>query len=492
MMYYVSTRGGGQVKASYAILNSLADDGGLYFPQEIINISVASLLDLDYQAIALKILSIYFDEFTIDELQPIIENAYDLNHFKTINISEIVSFNNYSFLELFHGKTAAFKDLALSIYPFLLNLAKKYQNDLRKIMIITATSGDTGKAAMEALADLNDIDICVLYPEEGVSDIQKLQMKTQKGNNIYLYGIKGNFDDAQTLVKEMFDNKVVNKALESNDKCLSSANSINIARLLPQVVYYFDAYVRLVRGNEIKLGDLIDVYVPTGNFGNILALIIAKNMGLMINKVICATNDNNILDEFITNGVYDLRTKSLHKTYSPSMDILISSNLERLLFLLFGPEVTKLYMDNLKQNNYFYLSSEQLEVLKTYIISDSCSNEKCLEVIKNEFDKNSYLLDPHTATALSAYNNFKFSHYSLIVSTASPYKFYDSINKAFSIEEDGYYKLQSLTNTIVPNCISDLHKMSILHNDTINTDEFEHILLEIINREGKCINNEKI
>ena len=332
-MYFISTRGKKEkIKGSQAIINGICSDGGLYVPESFPDVSdkLDNLVNLSYKDLCFEILKLYLDDFTEEELKNCINKAYD-DKFDCKEIAPTVKVKDKYFLELYHGPTCAFKDMALTLMPLLLETSFKKNNIKEDIVILTATSGDTGKAALEGFKNLNQIKIIVFFPEDGVSSIQKLQMQSQEGNNTYVVSINGNFDDAQSAVKTIFNDEEFKEILKNNNYILSSANSINIGRLLPQIVYYFYSYFDLVRNKHIKLKDKINFTVPTGNFGNILAAYYAKLMGLPVNKLICASNDNNVLYDFFNSGIYN-KNRELILTSSPSMDILISSNLERLLF----------------------------------------------------------------------------------------------------------------------------------------------------------------
>lgn len=468
-MNYKSTRSHSTIVASQAILDGIAQDGGLYVPTEIPKLDFNSLMHMSYQEIAFAVLSLFFDEF--EDLNEAISKAYSLENFHHPKVTGIRKLDNQmDLLELFYGKTSAFKDYALSLYPYLLKLAMKKHNTSH-LTILTATSGDTGKAAMEAIQDIEGLSIAVLYPKDGTSFIQKLQMQTQKGSNVFPIGIHGNFDDAQTLVKEFFINH--------NDLNITSANSINIARLLPQIVYYFDAFVR------IKPKEAMDVYVPTGNFGNILAAYIAKEMGLPIRKLIVCTNENNILYEFFQTGVYDITNKDFKVTYAPSMDILISSNLERLLYFVFKDtdKVTK-WMEDLKERKYFKLNQSELSTLQDIFDTQMSTDAHTFEVIKNTFTTKDILIDPHTATAIPQnQSNSK----KLIVSTASPYKFPALFKRLFSLEyeTDDFYILSEMSlrsHEPYPVDIRLLPQETLKHTKESPIENVETLLLEFIQK----------
>ena len=389
---YVGTRNNDtEVTASQAILKGICDDGGLFIPKEIPKLDkpLEELMKLDYRDLAYEILKLYLSDFTEEELRYCINGAYD-DKFDTPEIAPVIKKGDVSFIELFHGRTIAFKDMALSILPYLMKTAAKKNGVDKEIVILTATSGDTGKAALEGFAGVDGIRIIVFFPEDGVSPVQKLQMVTQVGANTCVAGIHGNFDDAQTAVKTIFTDDKLKNELADKGFIFSSANSINIGRLVPQVVYYFQAYLKMAQSGQIRLGDNINVTVPTGNFGNILAGYFASQMGLPVKTFICASNINNILTDFFTTGTYD-KNRPFHITKSPSMDILVSSNLERLLCLSTSQEKTKELMEDLSKFGRYSLD------LTGGIIKGYCATEKeTCEAIKDMFVKNGYVMDTHT------------------------------------------------------------------------------------------------
>lgn len=495
-MMFKSTRGAEQVSASYAILHGLATDGGLYIPERMPKIEAKDYLDKTYQEIAVSILSLFFDEFTTEELQERVDKAYspsNFSHEKITGIREVKG--NKAYLELFYGQTLAFKDQALSLYPHLLLLAKKYQKEERELLILAATSGDTGKAAMEAVKDIAGIKIIVLYPTDGVSSMQKEQMQKQMGNNVFPIGIKGNFDDAQNVVKRVFSDNDIQALAAEHNMLLTSANSINVARLLPQVIYYLDAYVRLVNDGLVTVGDEINITVPTGNFGNILAAFIAKKIGVPIGKVICATNENNVLADFIRTGRYDIRDRAFLVTHSPSMDILISSNLERFLSLLF-PDTAKIkgYMESLQQDKFFELTAEELVELQQHISAYDTSNKQTIQTIADVYQAENYLIDPHTSVAAYAEERYAIENgddtrFQLIVSTAHPYKFLDCYREIFDIEVENDYQaaaaIAEKTAVAVPEKIRELEAAVIRFPKIIEKDEMISHITDFIKTGGK-------
>jgi threonine synthase len=493
MNILVSTRNN-KIKIDYssAILKGLSDDQGLFVSYVFnkIDFSNEKFLNMDYKEFVYEIINNFITSINETDLKEIINSSYD-NKFDTDEIVKIKKINNDKFIvELFHGPTLAFKDMALSILPNLLKHSKKLNEIHEKTLILTATSGDTGKAALEGFKDIEGIEIIVFYPKDGVSPIQKRQMLTQVGNNTHIFGIDGNFDDAQSAVKNILNDKEFKEILKSNNYSFSSANSINIGRLLPQIVYYVSSYFNLINKKEIQYGEKIDVVVPTGNFGNILAAKYAKNIGLPIDKLICASNENNILIDFINNGIYDLNRKFI-KTMSPSMDILISSNLERLLFYLSDANSEKVntFMNDLKNKKYYKIDNEMMKNLDDFE-AFYCNEINTKKSIKNVFDNNNYLVDPHTAVAIDVCNQYKNKYKSknkcLIMSTASPYKFPVGVAKSLSIYEeiDDFKLLEKIsdyTNTEIPKNIIDLKSKEQLHNTNISIDDMRKHILAVLN-----------
>jgi threonine synthase len=474
--------------ASEAILKGLSKDGGLFVPMKLdeLKISLDTLENKNYQQIAQTILALFFQDFREDQIVSSVEKAYD-NKFCTDEIVPIVKVGEDFIMELFHGKTLAFKDIALSILPYLMKYAQENCQSQEHILILTATSGDTGKAALEGFKGVKGIDIIVFYPEEGVSQIQKLQMITQEGENTHVVSIKGNFDDAQNGVKIIFNDLSNEKELESLGIKLSSANSINIGRLVPQITYYFTTYEKLVSQSEIKRGEFVNFVVPTGNFGNILAGYFAKRMGLPINKLICASNENHVLRDFIHTGIYDVN-RDFVKTNSPSMDILISSNLERLLYYLSGQDndyITSI-MTDLKTKKHYEVNDTIKEKLKDEFWSSYCTESETLETIKLVYDKHDYVMDTHTAVAYKASQDYKKATNdktkTVILSTASPYKFIESVYQAlFGVNSHNDFKLlkalSEITKRPIPKSIAELENMKIIHDRKCQpTGMFEEIL----------------
>ncbi len=446
-MQYMSTRNKKlTVEAAEAIKKGLSNEGGLFVPEKIPSIStddLKELIDMSYIDRAVSVLSKYLTDFSESELRDCAENAYSNKKFGGANPAPLVSLGDgINVLELWHGPTCAFKDMALQILPHFLTKSMKKTNEDKTVVILVATSGDTGKAALEGFKDVDGTKIVVFYPSDGVSEIQKLQMITQEGKNVFVSGIEGNFDDAQTGVKTIFTDENAKKNFLESGAVLSSANSINWGRLVPQIVYYISAYCDMVKSNQVKLGEEINVCVPTGNFGNILAAYYAEKMGIPIKKLICASNSNNVLTEFIKNGEYD-RNREFYTTISPSMDILISSNLERLLFDLCGNDDEKVnkWMNDLKESGRYTLPDEMKKAVSKFFWAGCCDDsatKKCILATKEKYD---YTIDTHTAVAFDVYKQYKEETKdetpTVIASTASPFKFNQSVLSALNVKTDG-------------------------------------------------------
>ena len=481
-MNYIGTRNETiKATASEAILKGICEDGGLFVPQQIpkLECSLEELSPLDYRQLAYEILKLYLTDFTEEELRFCIKNAYD-DKFDTDLIAPLKKVDDALFLELFHGKTLAFKDMALSILPYLMKTAAKKQAIDKEIVILAATSGDTGKAALEGFAGVEGTRIFVFFPEDGVSPVQKLQMTTQEGKNTCVVGIQGNFDDAQSAVKSIFTDEVLAKELEEKGFVFSSANSINIGRLVPQVVYYFYAYFQAVKQGEISLGDFINVTVPTGNFGNILAGYYAKCMGLPIKHFVCASNDNKVLYDFFREGIYN-KNREFHVTVSPSMDILISSNLERLLWKMGGEENTRRWMQELQSRGQY-----QVELTEKSITGEFATKDETFEAIRSLYEKTGYVMDTHTAVAYAAYQTYKKETGDntpmVIVSTASPYKFtkdvMTAIDEQFATGDafDLMDTLQEMSGVQIPKSIAGIQHREVLHNNVCPKDEIKEFI----------------
>ena len=485
---YRSTRNKDEaVTASQAILQGLAHEGGLFVPDEIpaMDISLSELAEMDYRGIAYEVMSRMLTDFTEEELKYCINSAYD-SKFDDERIAPLVSHHGTHFLELFHGKTIAFKDMALSILPYLMTTAAKKNHMEREIVILTATSGDTGKAALAGFADVPGTRIAVFYPKSGVSPIQEKQMVTERGKNTFVAGITGNFDDAQTGVKKMFSDEALGKELAEKGFQFSSANSINIGRLVPQMVYYYYAYAQLLKNGEIREGDKINIVVPTGNFGNILAAYYASLMGLPVNRFICASNDNKVLYDFFTTGIYD-RNREFILTSSPSMDILISSNLERLIYRIAGNDAEKnaALMKELNETGKYTITDEMKKALEPFY-GDFADMDTVAATIKSVYEEDGYIIDTHTAVAAAVYDSYKEktgdTTPTVIASTASPYKFTRSvmtaIDPAFDSQEDFALvdKLEELSGVKVPQAIEDIRSAPVLHKTVCEKEEMEAVV----------------
>ena len=491
-LYYKSTRNSDMnVTASEAILKGLAPDGGLFVPSRLpkLDVTFEELKDMTYQETAYAVMKQFLTDFTEEELKSCIEKAYD-SKFDTEDIAPLVKVDHTYYLELFHGATIAFKDMALSILPHLLTTAAKKNHAKNEIVILTATSGDTGKAALAGFADVEGTRIIVFYPKNGVSKVQELQMVTQKGNNVDVVAIHGNFDNAQSGVKAMFENKELAKELDNKGYQFSSANSINIGRLVPQVAYYVYAYAKLLQNEEVQAGELINVVVPTGNFGNILAAYYAKQMGTPIDKLICASNENKVLFDFFETGIYD-KNREFVLTTSPSMDILISSNLERLLYLIAGEDSdkTKALMEELKGTGKYTITDDMKERLADFA-AGFASEEATDASIKKVYDKTGYVMDTHTAVADHVCGVYKEetkdTNKCVIASTASPYKFVKSVMTAIDAEnanEDEFTllpKLQEVSGVEMPQAIKDILEANVLHTIECDIDKMQKTVEEIL------------
>lgn len=485
-MNYLSTRNSDlRVTASEAILKGLSDDGGLFVPESVPELTtpLSELAGMGYKEVAYDVMSRFFTDFTKEELMNCINAAYD-EKFETENIAEMRKADGAWFLELYHGKTIAFKDMALSILPHLLTTAAKKNGVKEEIVILTATSGDTGKAALAGFADVPGTRIIVFYPKNGVSRVQELQMVTQKGDNTKVIAIKGNFDDAQTGVKKMFNDKELNRRINENGYRFSSANSINIGRLIPQVVYYVFAYAQLLKKGAVTEGEKINVVVPTGNFGNILAAYYAKRMGLPIDRLICASNENKVLYDFFTTGTYD-RNREFILTTSPSMDILISSNLERLIFHSAGDDSSKCaaLMEELRKTGKYTVSADMKKNMSDF--SGGFATEKeTSEIIGTIFNKDAYVIDTHTAVGAAVYDKYRKANednkVTVIASTASPYKFARAVvggikGKEFSDETDFELIdiLHELSEMPLPDAVKEIRTAEIKHKTVCEIGEMQ-------------------
>ena len=482
------------VTASRAILQGLAEDGGLFVPDRIpaLETDLEKLPDMTYQETAYEVMKLFLTDFTEEELKHCIESAYD-EKFDTREIAPLKAADGAWYLELFHGATIAFKDMALSILPHLLTTSARKNQVKNEIVILTATSGDTGKAALAGFADVPGTKIIVFYPKNGVSPIQEKQMVTQKGDNTFVVGIKGNFDDAQSGVKKIFGDKELKKEMDQAGYQFSSANSINIGRLVPQIVYYVYAYGRMLVSGELKAGEKMNVVVPTGNFGNILAAYYAKNMGLPIEKLICASNDNKVLVDFFQTGTYDKNRKFI-LTSSPSMDILISSNLERLIYLIAGCDSDRNaeLMKQLAENGRYEITPEMRGRLSDFY-GNYASEDETAEEISQVYHKTGYVLDTHTAVASRVYRKYRAESgdrtKTVIASTASPYKFTRSVMDAIGGDNAGLTdfelvdKLSELSGVKIPRAIEEIRTAPVLHDTVVETENMKATVKKFLNME---------
>ena len=495
-MYYLSTRNSNcKVTAAQAITQGISSEGGLFVPETLPKITLddlSAMVGTSYNDKAKTVLSKFLTDFTEEELNYCVDSAYTDQKFDTKDISEIAKVGDQAYLlELWHGPTCAFKDMALQLLPYLLTTSAKKTAPDKEIVVLVATSGDTGKAALEGFKDVPKTKMLVFYPEHGVSNMQKLQMTTQEGSNVSVCAIKGNFDDAQSGVKKIFTDSVIAEELKKNNQMFSSANSINWGRLVPQIVYYIAAYATLVEREEIHLGDKVNVCVPTGNFGNILAAYYAKNMGLPIEKLICASNKNKVLTDFISTGVYD-KNREFYATSSPSMDILISSNLERLLYDLCGKDdkVISDWFEKLSRDGKYEVGSEVKEKLQEGFYGGFCDDEETCETIGATFKEFGYLCDTHTAVAVKVYHDYcektGDTTKTIIASTASPYKFTENVLKSITSEElpaDDFAQvemLKSLSKMSPPENLLALRNKEIRFKDSIAKEQMVDKVKEML------------
>ena len=494
-MNYKSTRDASvSVTSAEAIVKGLSHEGGLFLPESIPSVTkefVGELAPLSYQERAKKILSLFLTDFTKEEIDYCVNGAYNTN-FASEKIAPVTKLDdNKHILELWHGPTCAFKDMALQILPYLLTTSMKKTGVDKEVVILVATSGDTGKAALEGFRDVEGTKIIVFYPVDGVSRIQKLQMATQSGENVYVASVKGNFDDAQSGVKMIFTNSDCEKKLDDNKKAFSSANSINWGRLVPQVVYYFSAYADMLDKGDISLGEEINVCVPTGNFGNILAAYYAKRMGLPIGKLICASNMNNVLTDFIKTGTYD-KNRDFHTTISPSMDILISSNLERLLYLISeDSSLVAGYMDELKNEGKYTVTDKIKEVVSDNFAGGFCSDEESKATIGEHKAKHGYTMDTHTAVAVKVYDDYVKEtgdmRKTVIASTASPFKFNEAVLSALgeSVEGKDEFELldslSSISGLNIPESLNELRVKEVRFTDVYEKTEMIDAVYKFLN-----------
>lgn len=491
-LFYRSTRSKNEtVKASQAILKGLADDGGLFVPESIpvLDKTFEELSNMTYQETAYEVMKLFLTDFTEEELKDCINKAYD-SKFDTEVIAPLVEADGAYYLELFHGATIAFKDMALSILPHLLITSAKKNHVKNEIVILTATSGDTGKAALAGFADVEGTKIIVFYPKNGVSPIQEKQMVTQKGDNTFVVGITGNFDDAQTGVKQLFGDKELAAQMDAAGFQFSSANSINIGRLVPQVVYYVYSYAQLLKEGKVEKGEEINVVVPTGNFGNILAAYFAKSMGIPIAKLICASNENKVLYDFFETGVYD-KNREFVLTSSPSMDILISSNLERLIYRLADCDAEKnaAFMKSLSRDGKYEITPEMKANLADFY-GNYASEKETAETIKNLYEKTGYVIDTHTAVAATVLHKYqeatKDETKAIIASTASPFKFTRSVMDAIDMKYDSMTdfelvdELSKLANVEVPKAIEEIRTAPVLHDTVCDKEDMKSVVMKFL------------
>ncbi|MDF2908122.1 MAG: hypothetical protein K0R34_3443 [Herbinix sp.] len=491
-LMYRSTRDSSKrVTASQAVLQGLSTDGGLFVPEAIpvLQISMEELSKLNYQETAYEVMKLFLTDYTEEELKDCITKAYD-SKFDTPEIAPLKKVGQAYYLELYHGATIAFKDMALSILPHLLTKSAKKNNVSDEIVILTATSGDTGKAALAGFADVQGTSIIVFYPKDGVSSVQEKQMVTQQGANTHVVGISGNFDDAQTGVKKMFNDTDLASRLKNAGYLFSSANSINIGRLVPQIVYYVYSYTTLLKQKQITNGEKINFVVPTGNFGNILAAYYAKQMGIPIDKLICASNENKVLFDFFETGRYD-RNRDFILTESPSMDILVSSNLERLIYHIADNDSTKTAeLMNALTTHGEYEITEQMKAKLKGILGGWATEQETKEVIHKIYTEYGYVIDTHTAVAASVYDSYIAEtgekSKTVIVSTASPYKFGKSVLGALHISdipEDDYDQallLKEVSRTEIPNAVEEIRIAPVLHTKICETDKMQAVVEEIL------------
>jgi len=497
-MHYQSTRGDKKrISGSEAIILGLSNDGGLFVPEFIPKLSlemIEELASMPYSRRASYIMSLFLTEFSIDELDQYTDIAYSTDRKNGFKHKEIAPLhkadNNTQFLELWHGPTCAFKDMALQVMPHLLTASLKKSGKRDDVCILVATSGDTGKAALDGFCDIQGTKIMVFYPRDGVSEVQKLQMISQSGSNVNVVAVEGNFDDAQTGVKEIFSDTALNKELDGSGYTLSSANSINWGRLVPQIVYYVSAYCQLLEQNEIKAGEKVNFCVPTGNFGNILAAWYAEKMGLPVNRLICASNRNDVLTQFIKTGIYD-KNRPFYTTVSPSMDILVSSNLERLLFELSGKDgsLVASYMAALSAEGKYFVPDSVHAELNRLFSAGYCTEDDTKETINDTYRASGYLIDTHTAVAYKVLKDYREetgdNNISVVVSTASPFKFCEAVlealgkkctdNKAILIDT-----LSEVTGYAVPAQLVDLKSATPRFTDSVEVPAMKAAVIDFI------------
>ena len=494
-MSFFSTRGESCVTASQAILRGIAPDGGLYVPamfQAVQPERLTSLMEMSYEQRAVAVLKRFLEDFSLKEIEDSVRAAYSRERFTVPEVAPVRQLDSATWsLELFHGPTLAFKDMALQLLPHLLKLSAEKNGEDREICILVATSGDTGKAALEGFRDVPGTSCTVFYPLDGVSDVQRLQMVTTGGNNTHVIAVRGNFDDAQTGVKELFGSESFREEMAAKGRTLSSANSINLGRLVPQVVYYFSAYAELLKTNAISAGEPVNFCVPTGNFGDILAGYYARCMGLPVNKLICASNRNNVLTDFFNTGIYSTH-RTFFKTISPSMDILVSSNLERLLYEAADRDGTliRTWMTQLKESGSYSVGEQRRDWLLDTFWGDCADNKDTLGEIRKRWEQDHYLMDPHTAVAGHVLREYRRKTGddtpSVIVSTASPYKFAADVLSAltggnaggdpFSASEE----IQKLTSIPMPEQVRKLRELQVRHTAECDKDKMGQAVLDVM------------
>lgn len=494
-MSFFSTRGESCVTASQAILRGIAPDGGLYVPamfQAVQPERLTSLMEMSYEQRAVAVLKRFLEDFSLKEIEDSVRAAYSRERFTAPEVAPVRQLDSATWaLELFHGPTLAFKDMALQLLPHLLKLSAEKNGEDREICILVATSGDTGKAALEGFRDVPGTSCTVFYPLDGVSDVQRLQMVTTGGNNTHVIAVRGNFDDAQTGVKELFGSESFREEMAAKGRTLSSANSINLGRLVPQVVYYFSAYAELLKTNAIPAGEPVNFCVPTGNFGDILAGYYARCMGLPVNKLICASNRNNVLTDFFTTGIYSTH-RTFFKTISPSMDILVSSNLERLLYEAADRDGTliRTWMTQLKESGSYSVGEQRRDWLLDTFWGDCADNKDTLGEIRKRWEQDHYLMDPHTAVAGHVLREYRRKTGddtpSVIVSTASPYKFAADVLSALTGGNAGgdpfaaSEEIQKLTGIPMPEQVRKLRELQVRHTAECDKDKMGQAVLDVM------------
>ena len=490
---YDSTRGGEKgLTASQTILKGLADDGGLFVPRQFPKLETGwdALSAMNYRQVAFEVMRLFLTDFSEEELRYCIDHAYD-DKFDDPDICPLHNADGTWYLELFHGKTIAFKDMALSILPYLMTVSARKNDIHNEIVILTATSGDTGKAALAGFANVPGTSIIVFYPKDGVSPVQEKQMITQKGENTHVVAIRGNFDDAQTGVKQIFGNRELREELGRAGYQFSSANSINVGRLVPQIAYYVYAYTRLTAGGALQAGEPVNFTVPTGNFGNILAAYYAKQIGVPVHRLICASNKNKVLFDFFRTGTYD-RNRPFYVTTSPSMDILVSSNLERLLYQAAGndPEETAKLMQSLNSGGTYEVNASMREKFSDFY-GDYAAEEEVMHTIRDLYESDRYVIDPHTAVAACVYRRYREETGdrtpTILASTASPYKFGRSVLHAIDPErfdgqtdEEQFFSLHEVTGVEIPQAIRELLEAEVRHRTVVDPEDMEAAVRERI------------